>query len=242
MTDVIMTGDPERLPIIIDESMLPGRLTLGQLAINGIVTMLDHRCGYVTMHAQTLAGRAQIVASLIPPHTLPCMRLAQWVWIGGRFPDAIELATQAHYRTEIHGRLVRTYKRSVDESHRARIGELTLTSPTRTACDLSCRDETGTGALRQHVLDLCKLMDEWNISAEECARMLRGNPRWPRRRHGLALFAAFAELERLQRKSEEDDAERTGGMERTGGKGRTGGGMGRTGGTRGTGGTSNASS
>ena len=190
-------GDPARLPAIIDVSVLPGRLSLGQLAINGFITLLDPTCGYVTAQARTLTGRAQIVTAMIPPQTTACMRLAQWVWIGGQFPDVIELATFSHFRADMHGRPTHTYKRIMDEAHRARIGKLTLTSPIRTACDIGCLDLDAAQPAhrRRQLTDLRRLMVAWNVSAQDCAHMLRGNRRWPGQRRGLAVFEAMRELE-----------------------------------------------
>lgn len=191
------TGDSVRLPALIDVSLLPGRLSLGQLAVNGFVTLLDPTCGYVTAQARTLAGRAQIVTAVIPPRTTACMRLAQWVWIGGQFPDVIELATFSHFRADMHGRPTHTYKRIMDEAHRARIGKLTLTSPIRTACDIGCLDLDAAQPAhrRRQLTDLRRLMVVWNVSAQDCAHMLRGNRRWPGQRRGLAVFEAMRELE-----------------------------------------------
>lgn len=195
-------------PAVIDLDMIPGRLTMAQLVADGIITPLDERNGYLTALEHSTAGRARIAAAMLPDDTMACMGLARWVWVGGTFPTTIDLISDAHFRADRHGRRIRAYKRRIAPEHRATIGALTLTSPTRTACDLGCHGASGKDADGEWRTHLRRLLERWNVRPDDCLKLVEPNQRWPGRREGMALFTALAEEE--GRRGSGCAAERTG--------------------------------
>lgn len=182
-------------PAVVDLDMLPGRLALVQLVRSGIITPLDERSGYLTTLEHSVEGRARIAAALLPDDTMACMGLARWVWVGGPFPTTIDVISNSHFRAERHGRRVCAYKRRVPPAQRATIGELTLTSPARTVCDLGCHGAVGNADDDAWPTHLRSIIDQWQVRLAECRTMVKSHSRWPGRKEGLELFDAMIEAE-----------------------------------------------
>ena len=125
------------IPPVLHERDLPGPLSLNRLARMGTVRVLDASSGYWSEHANTLYGRALIVQALIPFPTAACALTALWVWMGGDFPTTLDVLSNSHYRTMRHGRRVRVFSRKIAKVHMTTIGDLSITSPQRTACDIA---------------------------------------------------------------------------------------------------------
>lgn len=182
-------------PAVVDLDMLPGRLALVQLVRSGIITPLDERSGYLTTLEHSVEGRARIAAALLPDDTMACMGLARWVWVGGPFPTTIDVISNSHFRADRHGRRVCAYKRRVPPAQRATIGELTLTSPARTVCDLGCHGAVGNADDDAWPTHLRSIIDRWQVRLAECRAMVKSHSRWPGRKEGLELFDAMIEAE-----------------------------------------------
>lgn len=164
-------------PILIDRD-LPGPLSLKRLTILGSVGGLDSRSGYWIEHADTLYGRAMITERIIPFATIACAFTALWVWMGGTFPDTLDVMSRSHFRKTHHGRRVRAFDRKVEHRDLARIGPLRVTRPARTVCDIVTifGDRTEDMLLIEPIADC---MDVYDFSPGDCMTILDENPCMP---------------------------------------------------------------
>ncbi|MBW3093224.1 hypothetical protein KIH79_09910 [Bifidobacterium sp. 82T10] len=179
---------------LLGSKELPGPLSLATLSGYGMMTRLDETNGYQMDHASTLFGRASIAARLAPRNTTVCALTAAWVWIGGRFPDTVDVISRSHYRSTVHDRRIRVFNRKSPQEQIMRVGDAHVTTPARTACDLVLLPEyqeyQGKGdAVDQLVIDL---MLEYRVSAEDCLQILERNPFWPHASFGRDLFTAWS--------------------------------------------------
>ncbi|MBT1173110.1 hypothetical protein JS528_07050 [Bifidobacterium sp. MA2] len=159
-------------PILVDRD-LPGPLSLKRLSLMGSISTLDVRSGYWTEHADTLYGRAMIMCRIIPFATAACAFTALWVWMGGDFPDTVDVLSRSHYRTAQHGRRVRVFSRKVSRRDLARIGSLSVTRPARTVCDIaSLAGERPDLA----VVPIADLMEAYEFTPGDCMTILDENP------------------------------------------------------------------
>lgn len=117
------------VPPLLHSHELPGPMSLNRLSRGGTVCSLDGHSGYWSEHGDTLYGRALIVHNIIPSATVACMRTALWVWMGGLFPETVDVLSGSHYRTMRHGRPIRVFARRVDHDHVQTLGDLNITSP-----------------------------------------------------------------------------------------------------------------
>lgn len=164
---------------LLDDHDLPGPLSMHLLTRNGSIVPLDSASGYQSDHADTLYGRATIINDLIPHRSTACALTATWLWIGGRFPETIDIISRSHYRAYVHHRKVRVFNRKSPSDHVIHVGGTRVTTPARTACDLSLLPDQ-TEADGQVDLLISDLMSEYRVSPDDCIQILDGNPFWPR--------------------------------------------------------------
>lgn len=169
---------------------LPGPLSMKRLSVNGAVRTLDHTNAYSTEQAGTLYGRARIVQQLIPFGTTACSMTALWIWLGGAFPKTVDVLSSSHYRAMSHGRRIRVFNRKTQSDHLVNIGEMSSTSPIRTACDIAML--MPGEVCEQDVCEiLCALMEEYKFKPDECLSLLESNPFWPNTQAAKELFTAI---------------------------------------------------
>lgn len=163
------------IPAILVDRDLPGPLSLRRLTLMGSVSRLDVRSGYWTEHADTLYGRAMIAVRLLPCSTVACAFTALWVWMGGVFPDTLDVMSRSHYRTAQHGRRVRVFSRKIANRDLARIGGLRVTRPARTVCDIVTifGERPDAAAL---IDPIAECMDAYGFSPGDCISILNENP------------------------------------------------------------------
>lgn len=150
-------------------------MSLNRLSRGGTVCSLDGHSGYWSEHGDTLYGRALIIRNIIPSATVACMRTALWVWMGGLFPETVDVLSGSHYRTTRHGRPIRVFARRVDRDQVLNLGDLDITSPSRTACDIATISSRRPGAavFADRVADL---MHTYRFTPDDCAAILAANP------------------------------------------------------------------
>ena len=150
-------------------------MSLNRLSRGGTVCSLDGHSGYWSEHGDTLYGRALIIRNIIPSATVACMRTALWVWMGGLFPETVDVLSGSHYRTMRHGRPIRVFARRVDREHVQTLGDLNITSPPRTACDIATMTNRRPGAavFADRVADL---MHTYRFTPDDCAAIIGANP------------------------------------------------------------------
>ena len=179
-----LTPEPKPLPSLIQTSDLPGPLSLSLLVNEGIVTCLDRSCCYLNEQAEGLYGRASIVMPMVPYGAAACGGLALWIWINGRFPDTLDIISNSHFRTPVHGRPLHPHQRQLDARYLMKLGKLWVTSPLWTACDLAC-DPSGRCNGEETMAVLHELMERYQVSCGSCEALLSSNPRWPGHAQGL---------------------------------------------------------
>lgn len=164
------------VPAILRERDLPGPMSLSRLATDGTVTTLDDlESGYWSEHAATLYGRASIVHRIIPHSTVACALTAMWVWMGGDFPRTLDVLSRSHFRMRHFGHRIRTFTRKVMPNHLVTIGNLRVTDPTRTACDVASLLVTSTHP-NEYADKVVDFMDAYDFTPDDCITILDENP------------------------------------------------------------------
>lgn len=176
---------------LIPASDLPGPLGMTALSRMGILTALDDSTAYLSHQARSIPGRAAIAQTMVPIGATACTTLALWVWLGGAFPPNIQIVSRSHFREPIHGRRILVRDRRLTERDVSRLGQLWVTSPTRTACDIACESQARLGDV-DRVAAIIDLMNEFGVEPDDCLRTLWDNPRWPGHARGVDLINRIA--------------------------------------------------
>lgn len=140
----------KRYPLITTNDVC-GQMGLWTLEARGVLCRLDATCGYLTQEQYSVASRAHIVRQLIPQHTVASGYMAYWVWMGGDFPSCIDIISTSHYWTMIVQRPVHASNRVLDDHHIITSHGLSITSPLRTVCDISCFRMKGSQHLPSYI-------------------------------------------------------------------------------------------
>lgn len=156
---------------------LPGPMILHRLASVGAVRKLDNASAYRTEDANTLYGRGAIIRSVAPYGTVCCAVTAAWVWLGGEFPKTIDIVSTSHFRALIYGRKIRVFNRNAPQEHLTSIGDLHITTPQRTACDIALLSEEEAGEIYANET-VCALMETYGFSPTDCLDILAANRFW----------------------------------------------------------------
>lgn len=172
---------------LIKADQLPGPLSLNRLSELGVIHKLDAATAYRAEDALTLYGRAMVAAKVIPFGTIACALTAVWVWLGGEFPDTVDVISASHYRALVFGRKIRVFNRKAPPAHLSRLGPLQVTSPARTACDLALLplDELSRHEANEMV---CSLMETHHFRPADCLEILERNRYWQNAPRARAFF------------------------------------------------------
>jgi hypothetical protein len=189
------------VPPVLFAKDLPGPLGLNRLAAFGTVKKFDESTGYWSEHADSLYGRALIVSTIAPFGTVACTMTAAWVWLGGpNFPDTIDVISTAHFRSASAGRRIRVFKRLTLPEQIIRLGNLPVTTPARTACDLVMAPEDTPDPSSVNAL-VCRLMSAYRFRPNDCLTIIKDH------RHHKYAGRARAFFESLQREITESPLE-----------------------------------
>ena len=90
----------ESSPPLLGGTDLPGPLCLNVLHSLGTLCKLDNENAYTYHDSRTLYGRASIISTLLPSRSVACAGTAAWVWLGGLFPETIDIIAKAHCRAQ----------------------------------------------------------------------------------------------------------------------------------------------
>lgn len=190
------------VPILLHTNDLPGPLSLSRLSAFGTVNQLDEFSGYWSEHANTLYGRAAIVAAIAPFGTVACTYTAAWVWLGGDpFPNTIDVISTSHFRSSTVGRRIRVFKRLTLPEQILKIGSLTITTPARTACDLVMAPESDPNPSTINAL-VCQLMSAYEFQPDDCLQIVKEH------RHHKYAARAKEFFTAIQREIDETTTER----------------------------------
>ncbi len=157
-------------PPLLGNDDLPGPMCLNLLASSGALCKLDSANAYSSHDSDTLYGRACIIATLLPSRSVACARTAAWVWLGGAFPDSIDIIAKAHYRTLRYGRKINVFNRIAPSEHTIKVGPITVTTPVRTACDLALNCAPETESKVSEII--CMLMQEFHFRPNDCMQIM----------------------------------------------------------------------
>jgi hypothetical protein len=164
-------------PAVLKARDLPGPMILHRLAFVGAVRKLDNASAYLTEDANTLYGSGAIVRSVAPYGTICCAVTAAWVWLGGEFPKTIDIVSTSHFRTLTYGRKIRVFNRNAPAEHLTSIGDLRITTPQRTACDIALLSEEEAGDIYANEM-VCALMETYGFRPTDCLDILAANRFW----------------------------------------------------------------
>lgn len=176
---------------LLRDNALPGPMSMHRLAEIGAIHQLDDDSAYLSEDAETLFGRANITNILKPFNTVSCAVSAAWVWLGGRFPDTIDVISTSHYRAPIRGRRVRVFNRKAPRDHIATIGSLQVTTPARTACDLALLPATEHPG-REAAAMIYAMMDSGRCKPRDCLDILDENRYWANAPRARTFFEYLA--------------------------------------------------
>lgn len=192
VSDLIARGTMPRIDTtpLLTHKDLPGPLSMARLTHFGTLHSLDQTNAYSAEHADTQYGRAMIALKLIPFGTIACALTAAWVWLGGTFPRTVDVISSSHYRADSHGRKIRVFNRKTAPEHVIQVGNLRITTPMRTACDIALLTP---GELNEHdACDvLCALFEEYQVSLAQCMQTLDDNHFWPNTQPARELFTSM---------------------------------------------------
>ncbi|WP_425331216.1 hypothetical protein [Bifidobacterium dentium] len=169
--DIAMTLATGPLAPLLRDGDLPGPMNLNRLADFGTLCKLDSANAYTLQDSTTLYGRATIVATVMPRNAVACGFTAAWLWLGGLFPETIDILSSSHFRTLRHGRKVRVFNRKAPPDHVIQVGPVRTTTPVRTACDLALIATDETKDVMHEVI--CMLMQEYRFRPDDCLQALQ---------------------------------------------------------------------
>ncbi|HAH52994.1 hypothetical protein [Bifidobacterium sp. UBA6881] len=149
---------------------LPGPMCLNLLSDSSTLCKLNDDNAYSLQDASTLFGRASIIAPMLPGRSVACAGTAAWVWLGGIFPEAIDIIARSHYRAARYGLKINVFNRRTLSKHVTQIGLVNITTPARTACDLALNCTAVKEPLVGEIV--CMLMQEFRFRPDECLRIM----------------------------------------------------------------------
>lgn len=125
------------LPPLLDEKTLPGPLGITKLSCYGALHQLNTSSGFTCKKSESIIGRSDVLASMLPMNSVACAVSAAWIWLGGTFPSTLDIVSSSHFRSKPQGLPIRIFNRNVTNEERYRVGSLEVTTPERTICDLA---------------------------------------------------------------------------------------------------------
>lgn len=188
-TNAVPAPVNQTMPMLMSNRDLPGPLSMNRLDDFGAVRRLDDINAYLAEYSDTLFGRGVIMTKVVPSRSIACGRSALWVWMGGRFPDVIDIISGSHFRSMVYGRPIKTYDRCVPDGQISTIAGLKVTSPTRTACDIALMSSATIPDRRRAELT-CAIMEEYHIDSVQCLEILEKNHFWPNVPQARQFFKA----------------------------------------------------
>lgn len=188
--DIAMTLATGPLAPLLRDGDLPGPMNLNRLADFGTLCKLDSANAYTLQDSTTLYGRAIIVETVMPRNAVACGFTAAWLWLGGLFPETIDILSSSHFRTLRHGRKVRVFNRKAPPDHVIQVGPVRTTTPVRTACDLALIATDETKDVMHEVI--CMLMQEYRFRPDDCLQALQQSRHIRNASQARALFHGIA--------------------------------------------------
>ncbi len=176
--------------MVLHGNDLPGPLIVQRLSHWGAIHRLDDASSFLAEHADTLYGRGSLLLTMAPKRTGVCAVTAAWVWLGGEFPSTIDILSTSHFRSLVFGRKIRVFNRHAPQTHLTTVGDLCITTPVRTACDIALLSDEESADLHANEM-VCSLMETYAFRPTDCLRVLDENRFWqnaPRARRFFSII------------------------------------------------------
>lgn len=175
---------------------LPGPMSARLLGSLDIAHRVDEQSNWILPASQRPPDRARVVRQLVPQGVQACLWLAVWIWIGGEFPDELDIITTSHYRKEPCRRSLRVHNRIVRKTDIVVVHRMPVTTPLRTACDLACLDDNAFGYdVAQRDTAIGRIMHINGLSPHLCLLELCRSGRSLGRAEGVAYFTRMCKQE-----------------------------------------------
>jgi hypothetical protein len=165
-------------PMLTSNRDLPGPLSMNRLDTFGTIHQLDDANAYLAQYSDTLFGRGTIMTKAVPHSCIACGRSALWVWMGGAFPDVIDIISSSHYRSLVYGRPIKTFNRRISPGQISTIAGLKITSPARTVCDIMLLGKHAMSD-KQRKESAYAMLQKYRINPADCLDILDKNRFWP---------------------------------------------------------------
>lgn len=168
-----------KFPALLNGNHLPGPMCMKKLSQFGIFNQLTSQIGYSHKTGISTKGRSDIVSDLIPKKSVACLFTAAWVWLGGEFPENIEIIDYGHCRKKPYGRVIHSFRRQLSDEDYVILGEVRVTTPERTICDLAYTHEENENyePCRKRIAKL--LISHYCVDLNKCKQIINNNPYFP---------------------------------------------------------------
>lgn len=178
LEDVNKSSNNE-FPTLLGNSQLPGPMCMKKLSQLGVFNQLSAQSGYTQSLALSTKGRGKIISNLIPEESIVCSFTAAWVWLGGTFPVNIDIINYSNCRKKPHDHTIRSFRRQLSDEDYVVIGDVRVTTPERTICDLAYTPSENEyyEPYRKNVAH--SLIERYCIDLNNCIRILNANPYFP---------------------------------------------------------------
>lgn len=169
----------EEFPPLLDNNHLPGPMCMKKLSKIGVLNQLTLNTGYSHKTATSTQGRSSIVSNFITTESIACLFTAAWVWVGGNFPENIDVIDYRHLRRKPHGRTIRSFRRHLSNEEFVVLGKIRITTPERTICDLAYTPSNSEKyeLYRKDIAQL--LISRYCIDLHKCKQIIDNNPYFP---------------------------------------------------------------
>lgn len=166
-------------PALLNIDYLPGPMCMNRLSQSGIFNHLSPQAGYSQKTSTSAKGRSDIVSDLIPKESTACLFTAAWVWLGGKFPENIDIINYGHCRKKPHGHSIRSFRRQLSDEDYVILGKTRVTTPERTICDLAYTpsDNKNYEPYRKEIAIL--LICNYCVDLRKCKSIIDRNPYFP---------------------------------------------------------------
>lgn len=185
---------------------LPGPMAMQTLIDLGMLQRLSSGAAFLPRMALTLEQRADIAGAVMPNHTIACLELAAWIWLGGEFPTTLDVITPARFNSFGLSGAFTAHDWRIRCKETREISDMRTTTPLRTICDLACCDAEDSIAAdeAQRIVIIERLMREFRIRPAQCLRSIQQRLRFTGHPIGTTLMRrirdewgeALAEFER----------------------------------------------
>lgn len=163
---------PKAAPSLLNNHYLPGPLCMQKLSGYGAVSSISNESVYIKQQGDSPLGRSKILQKMIHNQSIVCADTAAWIWLGGTFPNTLDIISSSHFRTKREGHAIHAYNRKLSNNDYAHIGKLRVTTPQRTICDIALSAYDNQYQQIERKKQVAQLIGEYRIKADKCMQSL----------------------------------------------------------------------